>query len=90
MEADFFIGGTAPALGGVIDMTIYPTNFTVPGVDHFFICIETAAPIVTKLRDGSAFTITLAQATAYLGTWYPVALSQVTKAGTTGTFSFGY
>jgi hypothetical protein len=89
-QKDFFINGTVRSLGVVIDMTVYATDFIVPGVAYFFICIETAAPIEVALADGSLFTISTVQATAYLGRWYPAALSKVIKVGSTGQFSFGY
>jgi hypothetical protein len=89
-QKDFFINGTNRSLGTVIDMTVYATDFIVPGVSYFFICPETAAPIETMLADGSLFTITAVQASAYLGRWYPVALIKVIKIGSTGKFSFGY
>jgi hypothetical protein len=89
-KKDFFIGGTAPALGGVIDMVTQAGDFSIVNTDYFFICIETAAPIVVQLADGNAFTITTVSATTYLGSWYPVLIKKVIKAGTTGKFSFGY
>jgi hypothetical protein len=89
-QQNFWIQGTVAALGGVIDMTVYATDFTILNTIHFFICIETAAPIIVQLEDGSIFTITAVQATSYLGKWYPARLIRVYKIGTTGNFSFGY
>jgi hypothetical protein len=86
----FLIKGTQRSLGAVIDMTVYATNFSLPSNKSFYICIETAAPIECVLVDGSLFTITVVQAAAYLGRWYPAELIQVVKIGTTGNFSFGY
>lgn len=92
----FFVAGTDPAIGGtvdqIVDMTTEADDFTPSALmsgGTFIICIETDAPIKVKLFDGSDFTITQAQATAYLGTWYPALLTLVYKAGTTGTFSVG-
>ena len=87
---DFFINGTDASLGGVIDVSILASDFVVPGVDYFFINPETVGTFAVQLWDGSIFTITAVQAAAYLGFWYPVAIKKVFKAGTTGTFSFGY
>jgi hypothetical protein len=91
MQPDYFIGGTNPSLGGVIDMTVFATDFIIGGnLDHFFICPETASPIVVILMDGNSFTITAVQANAYLGRFIPIAIKKVIKVGTTGLFSFGY
>ena len=57
----------------------------------FFICIETdAAYYAVVLADGTQFTITPAQSTAYLGQWYPARIWRVLADGTTGSFSVGY
>jgi hypothetical protein len=57
----------------------------------FFICIETnAASYAVVLADGTQFTITPTQSTAYLGLWYPARLLRVLADGTTGSFSVGY
>lgn len=57
----------------------------------FVITIETdEATYVVVLADGSQYTITAAQSTAYLGRWYPARLLAVLKNGTTGSFSVGY
>ena len=71
----------------VINMAIESMDYD-PGAE-FMICIETDAPIVVQLARGNNFTITQAQATAYLGQWYPAKLKKVYKTGTTGTFSVG-
>jgi hypothetical protein len=86
----FLINGTERALGAVINMTVYATDFFMPANRVFYICIETAAPIEVMLADGSLFSITSVQAAAYLGRWYPAALIRVIKVGSTGNFSFGY
>jgi len=92
----FFVTGTDPDIGGtvgqVINMTTEAGDFTPSalGLDAtFIILIETAAAIEVQLSNGDDFTITTAQATAYLGTWYPAKLLKVYKTGTTGTFSVG-
>jgi hypothetical protein len=90
MQADFFVGGTDPNLGGLIDMTVYGSDFVVPGVEHFFICPETTDPLAVQLADGSDFTITTVQMTSYLGFWMPLAIKTVYQAGSIGIFSFGY
>lgn len=86
----FFVTSTDPA-EGVIDMSAEGADFAP--ANHigstFIICIESAAPIEVQLADGSDFTITAVQATAYLGQWYPALLKLVYKSGTTGTFSVG-
>ena len=87
-ETDADIGGT---VNQVIDMTTEAGDYTPAdlGEGTFMICIETAAPIEVVIADGNDFTITLAQATAYTGQWYPALLKKVYKSGTTGTFSVG-
>jgi hypothetical protein len=87
----FFLTGTRSAKG-IINPAAQAGNYTPDETDPdgtFMICIETAAAIEVKLADGHDFTITLAQATAYLGTWYPAKLLLVYKTGSTGTFSVG-
>lgn len=86
-----FVTGTDPNVG-VVDMTTEAGDYVsaATSVDKsFIILIETAAPIAVQLFDGSDFTITQAQADAYLGQWYPAKILQVYKTGTTGTFSVG-
>lgn len=87
-ETDPDIGGTA---NQVIDMTAEAGDYAPAdlGAGTFAICIETAAAIEVQMANGSDFTITTAQATAYLGRWYPMLLKKVYKVGTTGTFSVG-
>lgn len=86
----FFVTDTDDALG-VVDMTVQAQDY-VPGVE-FLINIETDAPIAVRLASGNDFMITQAQATAYLGQWYPAKLIRVLKSlngvTTTGTFSVG-
>jgi len=91
-----FLTGTDPDIGGtvnqVVDMTTEAGDFTSAGLSAdgtFMICIETAAAIEVQLSSGDDFTITTAQATAYLGQWYPAKILKVYKTGTTGTFSPG-
>ena len=92
LDRDFFLQGSNRVLGGVIDMTVYATDFVIAkvGIPYFFICIETAAPIEIELINGDLFTITAVQAAAYLGKWYPARIKRVIKVGSTGNFSFGY
>jgi hypothetical protein len=90
INPNLFITGTVPALGGVINMGVYPTDFRLPNNQSFQICIETVGIINTLLEDGTVFQITTLQAFAYLGRWYPAKFLQVTKVGTVGRFSFGY
>lgn len=88
----FFINGTDPSVG-VVDMAALADDFvadTLSPDGTFRICIETAAAIEVQLSDGTDFTITTAQATAYLGRWYPANIRTVYKTGTTGTFSVGW
>lgn len=81
---------------GIVNMTSLPVDFLPKrraADDSFMICIETAAPIKVQLIGqalGEAFTITAAQAQAYLGKWYPAKVARVYKDGTTGTFSIGF
>ncbi len=91
-----FLTGADPDIGGtvnqVVNMTTEAGDYVSAGLSadgSFMICIETAAPIEIQLISGDDFTITTAQATAYLGTWYPAKLLKVYKTGTTGTFSAG-
>lgn len=92
----FFVTGSDPDVSGtgnqIIDMTSESADYTASelGADGtFIICIETAAAIEVQLAAGDDFTITTAQATAYLGQWYPAKILKVYKTGTTGTFSPG-
>jgi hypothetical protein len=92
---NFQIVGTDPDQVGAIDgsaMTedYVPAEGNVNPDGTFFITIETDAAIyIVVLADGTQFTITAAQATAYLGQWYPARLLSV-RIGTTGSFSVGY
>ena len=73
------------------ESTVNPGHTRVNPDGTFLICIETdAATYVIVLADGTQFTITAAQSTAYLGQWYPARIWKVLKAGTTGSFSVGY
>ena len=89
----FFLTGADPDLGGtanqVIDMTTEAADYAPDPFFEFMICIETAAAIEVQLANGDDFTITAAQATAYLGQFIPYKLMLVYKTGTTGTFSTG-
>lgn len=89
------ISNSDPSVG-IVDMASLSTDF-IPSRraedDSFMICIETAAPIRVRLigqKVGESFTITSAQAQAYLGKWYPAKIAQVYKTGTTGQFSVGF
>ena len=92
----FQLVGTDPDYVGPIngsalvdDYVPAPGNVNPDGT--FLITIETdAATYVVGLEDGTQFTITPAQSTAYLGQWYPARLLRVIAAGTTGYFSVGY
>jgi hypothetical protein len=56
----------------------------------FLICIESDGEVYNvTLFDGSQFTITAVQSSAYLGQWYPAKIRSV-NIGTTGDFSVGY
>jgi hypothetical protein len=91
-----FLTGSDPDIGGSVDQIV---NMTTEAGDYisaglsadksFMILIETDAPIEVQLLNGDDFKITQAQATAYLGQWYPAKLLRVYKTGTTGTFSPG-
>lgn len=68
-----------------------PTAGTLNPDGTFMINIETdGATYVVVLADGTQFTITAVQSTAYLGQWYPARLLKVLAQGTTGDFSVGY
>ena len=89
-----FVTGADPDIGGtanqVVDMTTEAGDYVSAGLSSdgsFVICIETDAPIEVQLFNGDDFTITQAQATAYLGQFWPGKIKKVYKAGTTGTFS---
>jgi hypothetical protein len=91
-----FLTGSDPDIGGTVDqivnMTTESGDFVSAGLSSdksFMILIETAAPIVVQLLNGDDFTITQAQADAYLGQWYPAKILKVYKTGSTGTFSPG-
>lgn len=73
------------------ESTVNPGYTRVNPDGTFFITIETDAAIYSVvLADGTQFTITPAQSTAYLGQWYPARLWKVLADGTTGSFSVGY
>ena len=73
------------------ESTVNPGYTRVNPDGTFFITIETdAATYSVVLADGTQFTITPAQSTAYLGQWYPARLWKVLMDGTTGSFSVGY
>lgn len=87
--------GTDPDVVGTVDVSATgdyePAAGNVNPDGTFIITIETdAATYVVILADGTQFTITAAQSTAYLGQWYPARLLKVLEAGTTGVFSVGY
>lgn len=90
------IVGTDPELGGKpveapLTADYSPDAGAVNPDGTFFIAIESnAAVYVVVLADGTQFTITSVQSTAYLGQWYPARLLKVLKSGTTGNFSVGY
>ena len=78
---------------GIIDGSALAADYISArtGTDGtFIICIEVAAAIAVQLADGNDFTISAAQATSYLGRWYPAKLLKVYKTGTTGDFSVGF
>lgn len=76
---------------GIEESTVNPGFTRVNPDGTFIICIETdAATYSVVLADGTQFTITPAQSTAYLGQWYPARLWKVLADGTTGSFSVGY
>lgn len=88
--------GTDPDHAGPINGLGLSADY-VPAAGHvnpdgtFMIAIETdAATYIVVLADGTQFTITPVQATAYLGQWYPARLLRVVAEGTTGYFSVGY
>lgn len=90
----FYITGADPDLGGtanqVVNMAVEAADYVPSALDGngtFGIIIETAAAIKVQLATGDDFTITAAQADAYLGQVYPALLLKVYKSGTTGTFS---
>jgi hypothetical protein len=86
--------GTDPDHSGPITLA---GNDYVPAAGHvnpdgtFFIIPETdAATYIVEMADGTQFTITGAQSTAYLGQPIPYRLLRVIAAGTTGSFSVVY
>ena len=92
---DFQVVGTDPDYSGPIDGSALtddyiPADGNVNPDKTFFICIETAGAVYeVVLADGTQFTITAVQSTAYAGMWYPARLLRV-RVGTTGSFSVGY
>lgn len=93
---NFQIVGTDPDYVGPIDGAALTDDY-VPAAGNvnpdgtFLINIETdAATYVVVLADGTQFTITATQSTAYLGQWYPARILRVIADGTTGSFSVGY
>ena len=89
------IANSDPDLG-VVNMVTESIDFLPKrraADDSFMICIETAGAIKVQLIGqpaGESFTITAAQAQAYLGKWYPAKIARVYKDGTTGQFSIGF
>lgn len=92
---DLQVVGTDPDQVGPVTSPLAedyaPTLGTLNPDGTFMITIETdAAVYVVVLADGTQFTITATQSTAYLGQWYPARLLRVLADGTTGDFSVGY
>ena len=88
------IVGTDPDIVGPINGAGLVTDYVPVNVNPdrtFFIIPETdAATYVVVLADGTQFTITGVQSTAYLGQPWPGRLLRVVAAGTTGYFSVAY
>ena len=89
------IVGTDPDVAGTVDVSATgdytPAEGNVNPDGTFFIIPETDAGVyVVVLADGSQFTITAVQSTAYLGQVYPARILTVLEAGTTGVFSVAY
>lgn len=86
--------GTDPDYEGAITLTdtdYVPTAGNVNPDGTFFIIPETdAATYIVVFADGTQFTITGAQSTAYLGQIYPGRFIKVIASGTTGSFSVVY
>ena len=92
---DLQIIGTDPGVVGPVTAPLgsdyAPTPGTLNPDGTFLIVPETdGAVYCVVLEDGTEFTITAVQSTAYLGQWYPARLLKVLAAGTTGDFSVGY
>jgi hypothetical protein len=93
---DLQIVGSDPSVNGIktgASITVGTGSYAPPAAytnqGTFLICIETAGVFYVHLEDGTDFIITAAQATTYLGQWYPAKLLSV-DGGTTGNFSVGY
>jgi len=88
------IVGTDPDYSGPITLTVddyVPAEGNVNPDGTFFIIPETnAATYIVGLADGTQFTITAAQTTAFLGQLMPYRLLKVFASGTTGAFSVVY
>lgn len=86
--------GTDPDYEGPITLvaTDYvPVAGNVNPDGTFFIIPETdAAVYIVELADGTQYTITGVQSTAYLGQIIPMRLLRVIASGTTGSFSVVY
>ena len=86
--------GTDPDYVGPITLTVddyVPAAGNVNPDGTFFIIPETdAATYVVVLADGTQYTITGVQSTAYLGQPIPGRILKVLAAGTTGSFSVVY
>lgn len=83
--------GTDPDYSGPITLGV---DDYIPAAGHvnpdgtFFIIPETdAAVYIVVLAEGTQFTITAVQSTAYLGQPIPARILRVLAAGTTGSFS---
>ena len=86
--------GTDPDYEGVITLVAddyVPAAGNVNPDGTFFIIPETdAATYIVVFADGTQFTITAAQSTAFLGQPMPYRLIRVIASGTTGSFSVVY
>ena len=88
----FFINGTDPDAGGVVDMTALAGDYTFPGAPDgtFRIAVEVAGVLEVQLADGTDFTVTAVMAGANVGQWLPLNIRTVYKTGTAGTFLVGW
>ena len=87
--------GTDPDVAQPIDGSALTEDYSPDGSHKnpdgtFLICIESDDGVYqVTLADGTMFTITAVQSSAYVGQWYPGKILSV-NVGSTGLFSVGY
>lgn len=83
---------------GIVNMSTQPSDYNVSSTgvpakfmpEYMYLVPETAGAIVVELvgqDEGTTYTITAAQVTAFTGKPLPYKVRKVVKSGTTATFS---